>query len=206
MSNASVTDVRNKAPEVVLSTSDEAATIRTVTGWVSRNGRFWGDDERIARYDGCTHGVCECGATMEKHWTKCEACRNASALERFAQKPRADWDGSTPLYSDAAERYFFCNSELADFIEDEYEGDIESLRLVICEPNHARPLDPDNWADDLPEDGDLPDELEAAIKALNEIVRTLEPLSWSAGKYVASIDSVRGATETVPAQSPEVRP
>lgn len=37
-----------KTPEpVVLSTSDDAAKIVTVTGWVDRQGRFWGNDENL---------------------------------------------------------------------------------------------------------------------------------------------------------------
>ena len=40
---------RNKEPEkIVPYDSSEAASIQTVTGWVSRSGRFWGNDEHMA--------------------------------------------------------------------------------------------------------------------------------------------------------------
>lgn len=191
----------NRKEEVVLSTSDAAASIKTVTGWVSRSGRFWGDDERMARYDGCTHGVCDCGATMDKGYTKCEACRQTAEIERYNAKPKAEWDGESPLYSDAADRYFFDNDELADFIT-EHEGNISGLRFVICEPNRARPLDYDHWGDDLPEDGDMPAALVAAIDALNAVVATLEPLSYEPGQFAANANSVWRHTQTAPAEQP----
>lgn len=42
---------RNKEPEkIVPYDSSEAASIQTVTGWVSRSGRFWGNDEQMERF------------------------------------------------------------------------------------------------------------------------------------------------------------
>ena len=32
---------------IIMEDSPEAASIKTVTGWVSRTGRFWGNDERL---------------------------------------------------------------------------------------------------------------------------------------------------------------
>jgi len=46
-----------KAETVVMEDSAEAASVQTVTGWVSRLGHFFGANEgaeRTARYDGCT--------------------------------------------------------------------------------------------------------------------------------------------------------
>jgi hypothetical protein len=174
---------------MVMSASDEAATIQTVTGWVSRLGNFWGNDERMARYDGSTHHLCDCAAMITKHDLKCEACRNAAEIERYNAMPQAAWDGIDPLYSDAHDRYFFCNDELADFIY-EHGGDIASLRFIICQPLHATPLDHDHWCDDLPEDGDMPGALAAAIDALNAVVATLEPLSYEPSKNAATVESV----------------
>ena len=57
--------------EMILNTSDEAAHFVTgLSGWVSRHGHFYGNDERLARYDGCTHTVCECGKPCEKGWDR----------------------------------------------------------------------------------------------------------------------------------------
>jgi len=57
---------QNKEPEkIVPYDSAEAASIQTVTGWVSRSGRFWGNDEHMARYDGCTHRKCDARLTLK---------------------------------------------------------------------------------------------------------------------------------------------
>ena len=45
----------NDIKKIILPESPEAASIQTVTGWVSSNGRYWGNDEHMARYDGSTH-------------------------------------------------------------------------------------------------------------------------------------------------------
>ncbi len=69
--------------QIVLNTSDEAASIKTVTGWIDRYGRFWGDYERIARYSGCTHVACsECGKPSVKRF----AGRDKIELELTTQR------------------------------------------------------------------------------------------------------------------------
>ena len=42
--------------KIVLLEDAEAATLKTVTGWVSRDGLFFGSDERTARWSGATKG------------------------------------------------------------------------------------------------------------------------------------------------------
>lgn len=48
-----------KTEKIVMMDSDEAASIQTVTGWVDRQGRFWGGDEHQARWCGATHRKCK---------------------------------------------------------------------------------------------------------------------------------------------------
>ncbi|MNI64788.1 hypothetical protein D3C73_1202530 [compost metagenome] len=52
-----------------------------------------------------------------------------------------------------------------------------------------RQIDPsDVFCDDLPEDGEIRDQqLVAAFDLLNEMIRQSEPLSWSEGKFAASL-------------------
>ncbi|KGB00537.1 hypothetical protein DR73_495 [Enterobacteriaceae bacterium ATCC 29904] len=38
--------------KVVMMDSPEAASIQTLTGWVDRQGRYWGKDEHQARWCG----------------------------------------------------------------------------------------------------------------------------------------------------------
>ena len=49
----------NMKLKIVMMDSDKAASIQTVTGWVDRQGRFWGKDEHQARWCGATHRKCK---------------------------------------------------------------------------------------------------------------------------------------------------
>ena len=166
--------------------SDEAAHIATVTGWVSRQGRFYGEAERLARYDGCTHDTCECGNEHEKHLACCNTCRDEHRLKRYNAMPFKEWDGETPLAKHEDDRYFFSEDDLLDYC-DSNDVDPEDLRLVICQPNYAHEITGEYFSDDLPEDQDIGDvwpELADAIEKANELIRKRDkPLSWSEGKF-----------------------
>lgn len=184
------TDTKN---EMVLFSSEEAAHKVIIDGWVSRNGYFYGDDERAARYDGCTHVACErCGKPVRKGWLACDECREKREAEKYAALERKEWDGEGMIYSDSHDQYFDCWEDVDDLI-DELSGPgspvtIESLRLLICEPQYAREVDTDYWSDDLPEDGDLPPDIEEALEEFNAVIRNhREPLSWIPGKYAVRI-------------------
>ena len=152
----------------------QAARLVTVTGWVSRHGRFYGDDERLARYDGSTHSRCSCGGTMDKHWLLCDNCRAKAADQRFNAMPEADWDGKAMLYSERDDRYY-SSPEDVPLAEGETLAD---YKLVICEPSHAS-MDSSFFDGILPEEGC--DELEAAIEAFNKAVENVV-VSWGPGK------------------------
>ena len=171
--------------KIILYTSDEAAAYRTrIKGWVSRTGRYYGEDEHLARYDGCTHRPCEdCGAPTPKSYFRCESCRHKADVARWESLPLVEWDGETPLCEFDGDRYFFSEDDVYDYAEDEGLR-VSEMQLVVCEPNRAAELDADYWQDDLPEDEELPPWLEEAVEQLNKVIRAHrhEPLSWSAGK------------------------
>jgi hypothetical protein len=182
--------------QIILADSAEAASIKTVTGWVSRTGRFWGDDERMARYDGSTHHKCEkCGSLVENR-SYCQPCHEAKKIGEWASMPRATWNGTDLLYSHAADVYFHALDSLADYCHDN-DCTPESLRLAICVPNYAHEIDPsDFFSDDMAEDGDLPSDLQEAFDALNAVIRQRStPLSWSPGKFVPTSESVQMTPE-----------
>ena len=60
----------------ILYDSPEAASVQTVTGWVSSRGMFCGNDEHMARHHGSTHRVCEKNLDHGEHETRgyCEVC------------------------------------------------------------------------------------------------------------------------------------
>ena len=63
---------------------------------------------------------------------------------------------------------------------------LADLRLVICEPNYVRQLEPDYCCDELPDDGDVPDEVAEAMEAFNTAVAGIV-LSWSPGKKALAL-------------------
>lgn len=174
--------------KVVMYESDEAASIKTVTGWVDRNGRFWGEDEHMARYCGSTHRQC---VNDPKHpiypsnaW--CDVCHSEKRKTAFDAMPAKTWCGE-PLVIHDTDIYFFDSDDLRDHCM-EHSILPEEMNLVICEPNYPREIDgSDHLVDDLPEDGELPGELQDAFDVLNAVIRKSGPLSWSAGKFSATV-------------------
>lgn len=175
--------------KIVMFNDPEAA--HYITGlkrWVSRVGSFHGDgpdSERRARYAGCTHVQCErCGAPTPKEYRICDSCREVAAKARYDAMPRAEWDGTALLYSEAADKYYTSPDDAEDDLK---EGEtLADLRLVICEPRHARKLTLDYFSDDLPEDGNPPVALEEVIYAFNESVADIV-LSWFPGKKALKV-------------------
>jgi hypothetical protein len=176
-----------KEQVVVLDTSDEAAKITTVTGWLSRDGRFFGQDERTARYAGCTHVTCETCGTVRERNTYCSPCYHRKQDEKYAAMPRKEWDGVGMLYSQAADEFFHDEDQILDHCE-ESDCDPKDLKLIICEPQYAREIDPnEHYCNDLPEEGEVDSELADAFDELNKLIRESKPiLSWYPGKFAAS--------------------
>jgi hypothetical protein len=166
--------------------SHEAAQLKTIIGWVSRQGQFFGDDERTARWAGCTHELCPgCGQVIERGW--CKACREKRDLEKWVAAPRETWDGTTPLYSDAYDKYFF-DDDWEEYAEAAGQT-VEDLRLYICTPQYGREIDSQYFEDELPEDGEVPGGIQLAMDSLNDAIREAGPLSWYPGDKVPVFDA-----------------
>lgn len=170
---------------VILEDSPEAAKYVTVGGWVDRHGRFFGVDERTARWSGATHIKCaNCGKATSKTYTICCDCRLKRSAEKYAAMEPKEWDFDTPLYSEQLGKYFF-DDEVLNYVDDNPTESIESLMLVICEPVYLRQIDSDYFYDDLPDDGELPEEIVIALANFNNIISQQSPVSWAPGKYRA---------------------
>lgn len=177
--------------QIITYDSPEAASIQTVTGWVSRSGRFFGNDEHTARYDGCTHRPCgKCGVLIPVN-SYCRDCYDKESIEQYTAMPRADWNGSDMLYSEACDEWFQDSNQLAEYC-DEHEYTPKELRLIIAVPVYATEIDAiDYYSDELPEDGHLPPEIEDAFEHLNEVIRASKSvLSWRPGKFAATDASI----------------
>lgn len=177
----------NETEIIVLDTDDAAAKRVTVTGWMSRLGHFFGDNERAARYDGCTHRNCEeCGKIVSRSWIICPACLVKRTDAKFLKLERVQWDEETPVVLYDSDVYFFDRESIEDYCRDEGLN-IEDLRLIICVPVKPREVDANEiFYDQLPEDGEVEDAgVLAAIEALNKALDAAKPFSWIAGNVVA---------------------
>lgn len=186
------------ADEVILFDSPEAASIKTVTGWVSRLGLFYGDNEEAARYSGCTHMKCTtCDSYVVRGHLWCGSCKEKRDREAYNNRPAKEWDGKAMLYSETNDQYFLNMEEVKAFVDDidtemgEEAEAIAEMRLVICEPNFGRPLTENYFASEMDDDSDLPGELIEAMSVFNEVLKKGDPLSWSPGKYRLKIQKAK---------------
>jgi hypothetical protein len=105
----------------------------------------------------------------------------------------AEWDEVTPIVIFDSDTYFFDIDDLRDYCE-EHGVTPSQLQLVLCKPNYPSEIDGENhFCDDLPPDGELPDELQQAFEALNSVIRKSAPLSWSQGDTAVTISTKVGS-------------
>jgi hypothetical protein len=110
-----------------------------------------------------------CGAVgRSPHQHICDECHEDASAKRWAKLPKVKWNGEGGIYSDTYDEYFYDEESAAEWLYDHDLNDWDALRLVICEPVHAKPLDPDQWSDDIPDDSDCPEWLLDAISEFNE--------------------------------------
>lgn len=171
--------------------SNDAASIKTVTGWVSRDGHFWGNDEHMARWGGCTHRICENNPDHGVHEIRsyCEKCHDERRQQYFDSLEKKVFAGENLVIFDS-DFYFFDFDSLIDYcIENEVLP--SELRLMICEPNHIPEFYIiDHCENELPEDGDeshIPRSVLETADALNKAIRESDAISWSQGKYAAIV-------------------
>lgn len=173
---------------IILPESDEAAKyVTNISGWIDRNGLFFGDNEKAARYSGCTHVPCKkCQTPTEKNRQYCDECAALNEIERYNKLKKKKWDYKTPLYSYTADEFFYDLDEIFDFAE-EHSYPIADMQLVICNPIYLQQVNEDYWADNLAEGSDLPIKVLRALEVLNEEIRKSDPVSWEPGKFAATI-------------------
>ena len=171
--------------KIILNTDPEAARfVENISGWVSRGGFFYGADEKIARFEGCTHIKCQrCGSPTEKRYILCNICREKRAAEKYAKRERIEWDEKGMLYSEVMDRFFSSWDGVKEYAETE-ERSLEDLRLLICEPVYLREISIDYFIDELPDEGELPDEVYDAMEKFNTVLRAAGPVSWELGSKV----------------------
>jgi hypothetical protein len=177
------------AQVVILYDSKEAAQRKTdVNGWVSRRGLFFGDDEDMARFDGATHKKCStCGAVYSVN-SCCMVCHIAEKEAAFDALPHEVWDGVTPLVVFDSDHYFFRDTVLG-WLEDQPIDKV--VRIAKCRPHYLSVLEEEHWADDLAEDGRLPDEVAQKLSELNALIGAAGPVSWFEDNVAIDVADLR---------------
>lgn len=178
-----------KNEEIVLDTTPGLVELKTVEGWVGKDGRFYGSDKQQAIYSNSTHKQCEKGHIYGKTWISCPDCREAELPEKYLRLEFKEWDGNTPLVIYDTDHYFFDEDSIREHAE-ENEVAVSDLRLVICEPAYLSQVEESYWEDVLPEDWSVSDvckNVAEKLKELNEAISKARVASWWAGKYRTSL-------------------
>lgn len=175
---------------IVMFDSPEAAQPATLTLADGTKRQLWVggghvyNEERDARYAGCTHRPCKyCDAPAQKSWTACDACRAKKDRQNWEALPGKPWYGDSPVCLWSDDRYFWCLQEFEDWAQDECI-DKSKVMLVHCEPVYAPKIEHDYACDQLPYEAEdeLPGPILAAIAAFNAALDAYgKPLSWIAG-------------------------
>lgn len=170
-----------KEKEVILETGEGLFEKVNMDLFQTKDGRLF-VKETAARSHASTHKRCTCGEVMPKFRIRCDKCSAITRADEYKKKPYQEWDGKTPLYLYDDDKYFFDESDIEDYLE-ENELEPEDLQLVICTPNYLRTIDYDLWEDVLAEDQELPDWLIEKVEELNALIKTKGSISWSPGRY-----------------------
>lgn len=180
--------------EIILPDSPETAEYKTITGWFSRNGKFYGDrqdSEQLARLEGSTHCKCECGKIHRKY-NLCSTCSEKVKLRHYESMPFKEWDETTPVYSESEDRYFYSSDEIDDYLEDYTNDDGEKvtgkdLRLILCDRVTLPTIDEDYFMDNAPEGYELEDMVSKKfmleLKRFNKKIQSEQVNAWEPGEF-----------------------
>ena len=172
-----------KDKEKVMYASDDSASIKTVTGWVDRHGRFFGQDEHMARWSGSTHKLCECGGEMSKTYTRCPSCRNNSARERFLALEAVEWDGKSMMCEYDGEEFFADIGDVYDHLEHN-DIPLSDAQIMLCEKSvrineiNIDELNEEYTTMDGKGVSDHYPEIAKKVKELNKVISEAVPVLW----------------------------
>jgi hypothetical protein len=169
-----------KEEKIIMFDSPEAAVKVNMDLWKSSDGRL-AVTEAAARYNGCTHKVCECGKIMKKYQIRCDSCDFKSDREIFLALPFREWDLISPVCTTDGDKYFFNEEDLIEYMQEDETDPMTEIDLLICEKNQWRAVEEGYWCDEMPVDGDgeLPKKMQEALDNLNAIISTLPAQSYS---------------------------
>lgn len=168
---------------------ERAAGLKTVEGWVSRNGKFYGIDETSARNCGATVFHCGgCGEDTEYYYRHCKKCEAAAIEEQYQRMQEAEWLLDVPVFDACSKNYFNSMDEIEYHCENEGIS-FSDLRLIICEPVYPQHIDFDDLIPILGVDMEFNHpELVNYVQEFNQKIDDLKIiLGWQPGDFRASI-------------------
>ena len=113
----------------------------------------------------------------------CSSCIAKKDTEKYYAMPMVEWDEVTPVCTDGDKFFFDVDSVLEHMAEVKQEGGDEAeVQIVLCEPGKLHLLSDEDWCDDLPEDGELPDDVQVKLNELNKALADATPVCWYPGK------------------------
>jgi len=174
--------MENTKTKIVMYDDPNIVQLKEVKGWVGKDGRFYGNNEHLARHANSTHKKCECGNIMVKGYSYCNDCSTKKAKENFLKLPIGEWDGKSMMCEYNGERFFSDMDEVIEYLED---NDIlpEDAEIVLCEKQVF--LNEVNF-DELNEEYCTEEngasyyhpEIAEKVEELNELIRKAEPKLW----------------------------
>ena len=140
--------------------------------------------------------TCECGNVYGKGRVRCDSCQSKMDTEKYLALPVEEWDGEEPVCTYKDDRFFFDEESLLDWMSDlefdahEMGGGRPTVQLVKCESRGLSMIEEDHWCDELPEDGELPDDIAMALDALNKVIKESTYKVWWPGKIRINVDAL----------------
>jgi hypothetical protein len=166
-----------------------------IKGWVGPDGRYYGDDERLARWANCDLVTCSmdgCVNSVNKTYTVCDACLEKSDIDKWkVAEKRKPMPEDRYFYSDYLDKYYGDLEEAQDEAE-EVGVSIADLRLYHCQRARSPEIDLHDLVADLTPDGMEPwelltDEIILAAENLNRLLAEHKFDSFSPTKIAVDL-------------------
>lgn len=166
-----------------------------ISGWVTPDGRYFGDNQHLARWNSCTTVTCaseDCDNHTHKQWTHCLPCRNKTKKDKWEKADKAPLSvSSVCLWSDAVGEYFSGWERVEEYCE-EFDSAPEELLLYHCKRNKAPVFELEDFlCDIIPEDHTVEDvtssEVIEAASRLNKLLQACNLNSYSPSKIAVEI-------------------
>ena len=163
---------------------EDAAEQVTISGWSCKHcHRFYGDDERAARYCCHTDAPCDCGKRKSRHRTMCDDCWHAEKIRRWEASEQVQCsepteDNPWSLFDD--DKYFF---DVESFLEhcDEHEVKPSEVFPVLCRQHKPGSFFLSEWLADYSFEDECPVDgvdLKIADEAVNAVLDRVERWPW----------------------------